>query len=115
MWERMQRREWDGVAELLAEDVTVEWPVSREVFAGRENFVGVNREYPEGWSIRVLRVVAETGQVVSEVEVEQEGVGTFRAVSFWTVRGGVIAEGREYWTFPGSDPAPEWREKFRGR
>jgi ketosteroid isomerase-like protein len=112
MWDRMQARDWLGVGALLADDVVVEWPVSAERILGRENFVKVNAEYPEGWSIRVLRVVAEGETVVSEVEVPHETMGVFRVASFWTVRDGVIVEGREYWTDLGGDPSPEWRAAY---
>lgn len=114
-WTRMEARDWDGVAALLAEDAVVEWPDTAERFVGREACVGVNREYPEGWSIRVLRVVADTDhpdQVVSEVEIPQKGVGVFRAASFWTVRDGRIVQGTEYWTTVGGETPPAWRAAF---
>ncbi|MFG2339436.1 nuclear transport factor 2 family protein [Streptomyces yangpuensis] len=109
LWDRIQARDWDGVAGLVAEDAVVEWPVSGERIVGGRNYVAVNSEYPEGWAIRVLRIVADGDEVVSEVEVPHEGVGVFRAASFWTVRDGRIVRGREYWTSPGADPRPEWR------
>ncbi|WP_346656446.1 hypothetical protein [Streptomyces sp. H23] len=40
---------------MLADDLVVEWPVSAERIEGRADFVSVNAEYPEGWSIEVLR------------------------------------------------------------
>ncbi|MEZ0067221.1 ketosteroid isomerase-like protein [Streptacidiphilus sp. MAP12-20] len=109
LWDRIQARDWSGVADLVAEDAVVEWPVSAERIVGSRNFVAVNREYPEGWSIRVLRVVADGDEVASEVEVLHGHLGVFRAASFWTVRQGRIERGREYWTSPGADPRPEWR------
>ncbi|WP_128983945.1 nuclear transport factor 2 family protein [Streptomyces roseicoloratus] len=112
LWDRMQARDWDGLAELVAEDAVVEWPVSGERIVGRRNYVAVNREYPEGWSIRVLRIVANGDRAVSEVEVPHEGIGVFRAVSFWTVREGRIVRGTEYWTGLGTDPRPEWRAAY---
>ncbi|MCL2555185.1 MAG: nuclear transport factor 2 family protein [Actinomycetia bacterium] len=112
LWARMEDRDWAGVGALLAEDAVVEWPVSAERIVGRENYVRVNAEYPEGWSIRVLRIVADGDQVVSEVEVPHATMGVHRAVSFWTVRDGRIVAGREYWSEVGADPAPEWRAGF---
>ncbi|MEW2445968.1 nuclear transport factor 2 family protein [Streptomyces parvulus] len=111
-WARMQARDWAGLGALLADDLVVEWPVSGERIVGRADFVGVNAEYPEGWSIRVLRVVSDGETVVSEVEVPHETMGVHRVVSLWTVRDGRITVGREYWTEPGSDPSPRWREAF---
>ncbi|MFE6967370.1 nuclear transport factor 2 family protein [Agromyces sp. NPDC057679] len=112
LWRRMQARDWAGVRELLADELVVDWYASLERIVGPENFVAVNAEYPEGWSIRVLSIVADGDRVVSEVEVPHEGVGVFRAASFWTVRDGLIVEGREYWTTRGGDPAPEWRRQW---
>jgi ketosteroid isomerase-like protein len=112
LWDRFQARDWAGAAELLADDLVVEWPVSAERIVGRENFVAVNREYPEGWTIRVLRIVAEGEAVVSEVAVPHDTLGDFRAASFWTVRDGKIVDGREYWTSPGSDPALDSRARY---
>ncbi len=111
-WARMQARDWEGLGALLAEDLVVEWPVSAERIEGRADFVSVNAEYPEGWSIEVIRVVAEGGTVVSEVEVPHESMGVHRAVSLWTVRDGRITGGREYWSALGSDPSPQWRARF---
>ncbi|MFD8428378.1 MULTISPECIES: nuclear transport factor 2 family protein [Streptomyces] len=111
-WARMQARDWAGLGALLADDLVVEWPVSAELIEGRANFVSVNAEYPEGWSIEVIRVVADGESVVSEVEVPHETVGVHRVVSLWTVRDGRITAGREYWTAPGSDPSPQWRAAF---
>ncbi|MER7777112.1 nuclear transport factor 2 family protein [Streptomyces sp. NPDC096191] len=113
-WARMQARDWVGLGALLADDLVVEWPVSAERIVGRADFVAVNAEYPEGWSIHVMRVVADgDGEtVVSEVEVPHDTMGVHRVVSLWTVRDGRITGGREYWTELGSDPSPQWRAEF---
>ncbi|MFB7896896.1 nuclear transport factor 2 family protein [Streptomyces xiamenensis] len=115
LWDRMQDRDWSGVGALLAPDAIVEWPASGERIVGRENYVRVNAEYPEGWSIHVLRVVASGSEVVSEVEVPHGAMGVHRAVSFWTVENGVITGGREYWTELGADRAPAWRAPYTER
>jgi ketosteroid isomerase-like protein len=112
LWDRMQARDWAGVGDLLADDVVVEWPVSGERILGRDNFVRINAEYPEGWTIRVLRIVADGDDVVSEVEVPHDELGVHHVASFWRVRDGRIVDGREYWTSPGSDPSPEWRAPY---
>jgi ketosteroid isomerase-like protein len=112
LWDRMAARDWDALGALLADDVVVEWPVSAERIVGREHYVRVNAEYPEGWEIRVLRIVADGDEVVSEVEVPHETAGLHRVASFWTVRDGRIARAREYWTQPGTDPSPDWRAAY---
>jgi ketosteroid isomerase-like protein len=112
LWSRMQARDWSALGDLLAEDVVVEWPVSGERIVGRDNYLGINADYPEGWSVRVLRIVADGDAVVSEVEIPHPDLGVHRVVSLWTVRDGLVVAGREYWTESGSDPAPEWRSAY---
>jgi ketosteroid isomerase-like protein len=112
LWNRIQARDWSGVADLVADDAVIDWPISRERIIGSSNFVAVNREYPEGWSIRVLNIVASGDQVVSEVEVPHGDLGIFRAASFWTVRDGRILRATEYWTSLGADESPQWRAAF---
>lgn len=112
LWHRIQARDWAGVADLIADDAVVEWPVSSERIVGRSNYVAVNREYPDGWSIRVLRIVAAGDQVASEVEVPHDDLGVFRAASFWTVVDGRIVRGTEYWTSLGADPSLPWRAAY---
>lgn len=112
LWRRIEERDWAAVGALIAEDAVVEWPVTGERIVGRANFLAVNTEYPEGWSIRVQRVVAQGEEVASEVLVPHEELGVFRVASFWRVRDGRVVAGREYWTGPDPEPAPEWRARF---
>jgi ketosteroid isomerase-like protein len=97
LWSRVQARDWVGVGELLAEDFVLEWPHDLVGLRGRANFVQFNRSYPEGWSIEVLRIVAQGNTVVSEVRVPHPTVGPYYALSFYEVDGGQIAACREYW------------------
>jgi ketosteroid isomerase-like protein len=97
LWARVQARDWDGVGELLAEDFVLEWPHDLVRLRGRANFVEFNRSYPEGWSIEVLRIVAEGATVVSEVRVPHPTVGPYYALSFYEVNRGLITSAREYW------------------
>jgi ketosteroid isomerase-like protein len=103
LWHRYQDHDWAGAAELVAENAVFDWPASRERMVGRDKIIAVNREYPEGWSIKVLRVVAEDDQVAAEVEVPHNELGVFRAVGFYSVRDGQIIHGTEYWTTVGAD------------
>lgn len=112
LWTRAQARDWDGFGELVAEDAVIEWPVSSERIVGRANYVAVNREYPAGWEIRILRVIGSGDQAASEVEVLHETLGTFRAASFWTVTDGQIVRATDYWTNPGSEEGRDDRAAF---
>jgi limonene-1,2-epoxide hydrolase len=79
--------------------------------------VDFNRSYPEGWSIEVLRIVAEGSTVVSEVRVPHPTVGPYYALSFFEVDAGRITSTREYWVAEAcEEPTPErvrWFEPMR--
>jgi len=114
LWSRVRARDWVGVGDLLAEDFVLEWPHDLVRLRGRADFVEFNRSYPEGWSIEVLRIVAEGSTVVSEVRVPHPTVGPHYALSFFEVEDGLITSGREYWVAeayeePGADRA-RWFE-----
>ena len=116
LWGRIQARDWDGVSELLAGDFVLEWPHDLVRISGAAKYVEFNRSYPEGWSIEVLRIVAQGNTVVSEVRVPHPTVGRFYALSFFEVDSGRIISGREYWVEESyEEPTPErarWFERM---
>ena len=108
LWGRIQARDWDGVGELLADDFVLDWPPELVRIRGRKNYVEFNRSYPEGWSIEVLRIVADGSTVVSEVRVPHDTLGPFFALSFFEVEDDQITSGREYWAKESyEEPAPD--------
>jgi ketosteroid isomerase-like protein len=113
LWRRIEARDWDGVGDLLAEDFVMEWPHSRERIRGSHNFVELNRNYPEGWSIEVLRIVGDGDQAVSEVRVPHPGLGVHYAASFFEVEGNRLKRAREYWVEEGhQQEAPSDRSQW---
>jgi ketosteroid isomerase-like protein len=114
LWERMEARDWAGVAAQLHPDVVVDWPNTAERMRGRDNYLAVQREYPEGWHIEVLRVVDGGDIVVSEVRVDQ-GDQRFYAASFFELTDGLIAKAVEYWSDGEPSPAPGWRARWMER
>jgi ketosteroid isomerase-like protein len=113
-WDRIQARDWGGASALLAEDVVFEWRHSLERFRGRDNVVGMNRAYPEGWTIEVLRVLDAGEVVVSEVRVPYKDEAVFFVASFFEVRDGLITRAVEYWIEAGHEKPPDWRRRFTG-
>ena len=112
LWERFQARDWDAAMELLAEDVVVDWPQTRERIRGRENVSAVNRNYPEGWTIRVLRVLQDGDVAASEVAVDHIEYGTFYAASFYEIHDGRIVRATDYWVDPPTEDPPAWRAQW---
>jgi ketosteroid isomerase-like protein len=112
LWARIQARDWAGYADLLADEVVMDWPATAERFVGRSDLVRVNADYPEGWSIHVRRVLGDGDLVASEVDVPHPGLGTFAAASFFRVQDGLVKSVREYWVTVGGEAAPDWRRKY---
>ncbi len=107
LWERIEARDWAAAASVLAPDFRADWPATRERILGRENFIRLQREYPEPWGpIRVLRLV-EGGHLVA-AEVSVPGAGQeFRCAGIYHCRRGLIREATEYWiTVGGDQPLP---------
>ncbi|WP_189786097.1 nuclear transport factor 2 family protein [Streptomyces capitiformicae] len=103
-WATAQARDWDAFAETLAEDVVYELPQTRERIHGRERYVQFNREYPGDWQARVVRIVAEPGQVVSWMHVTV-GLEEMHAISFFTGdEQGRIAAVTDFWPEPYEPP-----------
>jgi ketosteroid isomerase-like protein len=111
LWERLEARDWDAVAEQLHPDVVVDWPNTAERYRGRGDFLGMQQEYPEGWHIEVLRIVDGGDTVVSEVRVDQEGERFF-ATSFFELEEGRIVRAVEYWSGGAPELPPAWRAKW---
>ena len=106
LWERFEARDWGSARELLSDDFSASWPHTGERFATPDAFIRVNEQYPEGWTIHVLRVVAEGDTAVSEVRVDHTRLGTSLASSWWTARDGRLASVVEYWVDEGAQPIP---------
>lgn len=114
LWERMEARDWDAVAAQLHPDVVVEWPNTGERMRGRENYLAVQRAYPEGWHIEVLRIVSGGDEVVSEVRVDQDGKRFF-ACSFFELADERIVRAVEYWSAGEPHAPPAWRAPWTER
>ncbi|WP_432468263.1 nuclear transport factor 2 family protein [Agarivorans sp. Z349TD_8] len=110
-WEAMRTNDFYVAAAWLAEDFEGFWPQSAERIVGRNNFAEINQQYPaEGrWTFQVNSLLAEGNQVVSDVSIS-DGVLHARAITFHTVKDGLVAKQVEYW--PEDFPAPEWRAQW---
>ncbi|HEU4325809.1 MAG TPA: nuclear transport factor 2 family protein [Roseiflexaceae bacterium] len=110
-WAAMQTNDFRAAAALLDEEYTLDWPQSGERICGRENFVAVNEQYPAAgpWRFTVHRLLADGPEVASDVSVT-DGAIQGRALTFSTVRDGLILRQVEFW--PDPFEAPEWRREF---
>lgn len=104
-WAAAEARDWVAFADTLSEDVVYTLPQTRERISGRERYVQFNREYPGDWHLRVKRVVAEPGQVVTWTHVTV-GPEEMDAISFFTGDGaGRISAITDFWPEPYEPPA----------
>ncbi|MFF0014598.1 nuclear transport factor 2 family protein [Streptomyces sp. NPDC005374] len=104
-WALAEARDWSAFAETLAEDVVYTLPQTRERISGRERFVEFNREYPADWHLRIERIIAEPGQVVTWARFTV-GLEEMDAVSFFTGdESGLISTVTDFWPEPYEPPA----------
>ena len=105
-WRLMATNDFASVKAVLAPDLVVEWPQSKERIRGAENFVRLNAEYPSAtgkWQFRINRLVAQGNDVVTQVSIT-DGEQHAEAISFFTVENGRIAHMVEYWPEPYAAP-----------
>lgn len=104
-WAAAEARDWDAFTGTLAEDVVYTLPQTRERISGREQFVRFNQEYPGDWHLRIERIVAEPGQVVSWVHFTV-GLEEMYGIAFFTGdEHGRISAMTDFWPEPYEPPA----------
>lgn len=106
-WATAEARDWAGFADTLAEDVVYTLPQTRERIRGRDTFVRFNREYPGDWHLRIERMVAEPGQVVTWIHFTVgPGLEEMYGISFFTgdAQGRVLTM-TDFWPEPYEPPA----------
>lgn len=97
-WRLMETNDFQSVKQVLADDLVVEWPQSKERIRGAESFARMNAEYPAHgrWRFRINQMVASPDRVVTQVSVT-DGTQSAEPISFFTVAGGKIVHLLEYW------------------
>lgn len=107
-WALMASNDFASVGAVLAPGFTLDWPQSGERIRGAGNFARMNAEYAAHgpWRFSIGRLVAQDDTVVTEVDVT-DGVQQGLAISFFSVRDGLVQRIVEYW--PDPFPAPAGR------
>src|SRR5438552_2362618 len=107
-WKLMASNNFRSVGLLLSDDFVLEWPQSGERIRGRENFAGMNEEYPVngGWKFTLNKILGSDFKAVTIFSVKDE-VQQARFFSFFTIKNGQILRMIEFW--PDNYPAPENR------
>lgn len=110
-WKAMESNDFAKAAEWLSEDYECLWPQTSELVRGREDFIAVNKNYPAAglWTFTLNSILTEGNRVVTDVTIS-DGSMTTRAITFHTVKDGLIIKQVEYW--PDDYEAPEWRAQW---
>ena len=107
-WEAMGSNDFDLAAERLHADFEYFMPQTNEYLKGRDSFARLNAAYPADgkWKFSVQSILADGDHAVSDVKIT-DGSMEARAITFHTLRDGLILRQKEFW--PDDYPAPEWR------
>ena len=101
--DRLERRDWAGLTELLHPEVVYEVPQTRERIRGRDRYVQFNAEYPGDWHIapRVVLGDDHDGSLLFEWHLGGE---PSLAVAFFEIGGGLITKITDFWPEPYEPP-----------
>lgn len=94
----MNRRDWDGLRDLLAEGVLYEVSQTRE--RGREPYAEFNAAFPGEWTIEVVRLGADAEGAAGQV-LFRDGDGTMTGIAFFEFAGGRVTD---FWPEPYEPP-----------
>ncbi|MDR9826282.1 nuclear transport factor 2 family protein [Vibrio sp. FNV 38] len=110
-WDAMKTNDFVLASEWLSSDFEGFWPQSGELTLGRKNFVALNAFYPANgvWAFEIHSVVCDGETVVTDVSIT-DSVQRARAITFHTVRDGLICKQKEFW--PDPMEAQAWRAKW---
>jgi ketosteroid isomerase-like protein len=103
--ESLERRDWPRLTALLAEDVVLEMPQTRERIRGKRAFVQFNMEYPGDWHLEVRRVVADGRLAALWLDARVGTDGQDACVWVEVGERGLIHRVTDYWPEP-YDPPP---------
>lgn len=101
--DRLDRRDWPALAELLDPDVVYEVPQTRERIRGRDRYVTFNAEYPGDWHLEPRVVLGDdrAGGVLFRWTVgDEEAFG----IAFFELDGGRITRITDFWPEPYEPP-----------
>jgi ketosteroid isomerase-like protein len=110
-WTAMETNDFDKASLLLSPDFEYFMPQTGEYLAGRAAFAALNAAFPAAgiWRFAVRSVVASEDEAVSDVMVT-DGERRDRAITFHSIKNGLIRRQIEYWPDPYA--APEWRRNW---
>ena len=101
--DRLERRDWAALADLLADDVVYEMPQTRERIRGRDAYLKFNMDYPGDWHLDPHQILADGHGAALRLDV-RVGADRLAACVWLTVTGGRITRIVDYWPEPYEPP-----------
>jgi len=108
-WTFIDQRDFKGATRLCSIRTGVDWPLSNERMAAMADWQSVNEHYPGQWNASIAELIAHEESVVTVARVFNDEA-SFTAISFFTIRDGLIEKVVEYW--PETYDAPEGRSRW---
>jgi ketosteroid isomerase-like protein len=99
--DRLEARDWPGVADALHPDVVYLLPQTREVVRGRAAYLRWNREYPDVWHLRLVSAYGDETGGAARLSVAIDGEDDdVDALVFVAVADGRLVEITDWWPTP---------------
>ena len=102
-WKAANDQDWETFESLLHEDIVYEIPQTRERIRGRVAFKEFNATYPGDWTLKIVSLVADESQAVSQI-VFQINDKEQSAISFFEFKNELINRIVEFWPEPYDPP-----------
>jgi ketosteroid isomerase-like protein len=101
--ERLERRDWPALSELLADDVLYEIPQTHERIRGRDKYVTFNAEFPGDWHVTPEVVLADSDRGCLLFRWSVTGESSL-AIAFFEFADGRITRITDFWPDPYEPP-----------
>ena len=113
LWRAFDEGRFGDARPLLSGGFTADWPQTRELIRGPDNFIALNAAYPGRWRCRVESLLREGERVVSLVEISDPSHRLW-ATSWFEFEGGKIARAKEYFADAMEPPFDRgaWAERY---
>lgn len=113
LWQAFDEGRFADIRPLLADDFTADWPQTRELIRGPDNFIALNAAYPGRWRCRIQTLLREGERVVSLVEIS-DGEHKLWATSWFDFEDGRIVKAREFFADAMEPPFDRsaWAERY---
>ncbi len=108
-WTLIDQRNFEGATRLCWAKAVVDWPLSNERMAAIEDWKSVNEHYPGRWNASITELIDQDESVVTVTRVFNDDTSV-TAISFFTIRDGLIEKIVEYWpeTYDPPDGRSQW-------